>query len=427
MISDFKSYNRNVKLGMISSIFVMSSNGLIMSTIFSIFIEDIGGTEVIIGLVSLFGGFILLLVLLPAGIFADKFKRKYALRIGILFSLTGSLLFYLSNTILNVFISYGIYNFGNGFINPSREALIADSVVTNQREKIYGQYFFLQMASNGLGPLVAVIMFFFIGNNWSLVTLKQVIFVGIILLIIGLSILGLMDDKNSLGSESESVYYYASSLKDDRKSLNILKKTHVFIQGNSIALFVVFLGLIIGIGAGMTVQFFPLFFKNIYKLSPMTTNLIYFLVAVLTGVMGIVTSKSVKFIGKIESIIIVQIIAIINLLIIATLPPLIIVIPVFILRGSFMNASQPVKNALIMDLVPKKNRGIFQSLQVLSQNFFWSLSAGIGGFLLQFYNFPILYVTTATIYIFGTLPYFLIRKKISINYNEIGRLKTAIN
>ena len=126
--------------------------------------------------------------------------------------------------------------------------------------------------------------------------------------------------------------------------------------------------------------------------------------------------KVAKYIGKIESIILVQLIAIVCLVIIAMIPPLIIVVPIFLLRGAFMNSSQPVKNAIVMDLVPKKNRGIYQSLEVLSQNFFWSLSAGIGGFLLSYFNFSILYIATATIYVVGTLPYLLIRKKLVSNY-----------
>ena len=393
----------------------MSSNGLLMSTIFSIFVKAIGGTDVLLGLVSFFGGLVLLFVLIPAGFITDKVNRKYSLRFGSIFMVFGFILFYFSDTIFAIFLSYGIINIGNGFIRPSREALIADSVVTNRREKIYGQLFFLQMASNGLGPLVAVFMFFIIGDNWDISTLKQVIFVGVIALIIGVIILSLMDDKYSLGKESESINKI-TYMNGSTASQTSFKKGLQVIKDNNIALFIVFLGLVIGIGAGMTVRFFPIFFKEIYNLPPTVMNFMYFLSFVLTGIMGIVVSKSVKLIGKIESIILVQIVAIICLLIIAMIPPLSIVVPIFLLRGAFMNSSQPLKNAMIMDLVPKKNRGIFQSLEVLSQNFFWSLSAGVGGFLLEYYNFPVLYVATATIYVIGTLPFLLLRNKIDNNH-----------
>ena len=88
-----------------------------------------------------------------------------------------------------------------------------------------------------------------------------------------------------------------------------------------------------------------------------------------------------------------------------------------------MNSSQPIKSAIIMDLVQKKYRGKFQSLQVLSQSFFWSLSAGVGGILLGYYNFPVLFITTASIYVFGTLPFILVLKDIPNNYGT--KLKYA--
>ena len=371
LFREFQNYNKNVKLAMISSIFVMSSNGLLISAIFSIFVKGIGGSNLIVGYVSFFGGLVLLIGIFPAGILADRFSRKISLRIGLLFTFFGFFFFYLSNSLFDIYISFGIFNLGNAFIRPSRDAMIADSVVNNKREKIYGQLFSLQSISNGLGPLIAVFLFLVIGDNWQINTMKQVLFVGLFGLLIGIIIMFFMDDKYSLGSESESTI---NNNHNDDNITNIYQnkkfKILQFIKENNFTLFIVFLGLIISIGAGMSVRFFPIFFKDYYNLPPTIVNFIYFLVALLTGLMAIIVTKYVNTVGKIESIISVQLIAIISLFIIALIPPLSILIPIFLIRGSFMNASQPVKNAMIMDLVPKRNRGIFQSLQVLSERFF---------------------------------------------------------
>ncbi len=204
LIREFQNYNKNVKLAMISSIFVMSSNGLLISTIFSIFVKGIGESDLIVGYVSFFGGLVLLIGVFPAGILADRFSRKFSLRIGLLFSFVGFFFFYLSNSLFDIYISFGIFNLGNAFIRPSRDAMIADSVVNNKREKIYGQLFSLQSISNGLGPLITVFLFLVIGDNWQINTMKQVLFVGLFGLLIGIIIMFFMDDKYSLGSESES-------------------------------------------------------------------------------------------------------------------------------------------------------------------------------------------------------------------------------
>ena len=62
-----------------------------------------------------------------------------------------------------------------------------------------------------------------------------------------------------------------------------------------------------------------------------------------------------------------------------------------------------------MDYVPKKNRGKWNALQVLTFGFLWSMSAGIGGILLDRFDFPILYYATAILYILGTFPILLLR------------------
>ena len=407
MFSDFKNYNKNIQLAMLSSLFIASGNGLLMGTIFSVFVKAVGGSNESLGFASTFGGVVLVFALVPSGYLADKFNRKIVIRTGLVFLLLGFIGFLESNNIIDIFLSFGIINIGNGMLRPGREAMIADSVITNQREKVYGQLYFIQQAANGVGPLLAVFMFYVIGDNWNIETLKQVIFIGVLILIIGIIIMFFMQDKYSYGDESESTNRNGNGSKNGNSNNNH-KETNW-----SIPILVVALSIVIGLGAGMTVRFFPIFFKEIYNLPPTTTNFIYFLVALMTGIMSLVTSKYAKIIGKVESIIFVQLVAILSLLIIAMIPPLVILIPIFLIRGSFMNGSQPVKDAIVMDLVPKRQRGRFQSIQVLSQSFFWSLSAGLGGILLDYYNYSVLYVVTALIYIFGTLPFLFIRKKVS--------------
>ena len=145
-----------------------------MSAIFSIFVKAIGGSDLIVGYVSFFGGLLLLIGVFPAGIIADKLSRKFSLRIGLVFLFIGFIMFYLSNNLIDLYLSFGVYNFGNAFIRPSRDAMIADSVVNYNREKIYGQLFFLQRVSNGIGPLFAVFLFYFLGDNWEIETMRQV-------------------------------------------------------------------------------------------------------------------------------------------------------------------------------------------------------------------------------------------------------------
>ena len=137
MFSDFKNYNKNIQLAMLSSLFIASGNGLLMGTIFSVFVKAVGGSNESLGFASTFGGVVLVFALVPSGYLADKFNRKIVIRTGLVFLLLGFIGFLESNNIIDIFLSFGIINIGNGMLRPGREAMIADSVITNQREKVY--------------------------------------------------------------------------------------------------------------------------------------------------------------------------------------------------------------------------------------------------------------------------------------------------
>jgi MFS family permease len=99
-----------------------------------------------------------------------------------------------------------------------------------------------------------------------------------------------------------------------------------------------------------------------------------------------------------------QSIAIACLLIIATYPPIWLLVIVFITRGATMNASQPLSRSILMDTVPKKHRGKVNSMEAIAWGLFWNISAAIGGFLIgPDNNFRLCYLVTSGLYVFGTL------------------------
>ena len=71
-----------------------------------------------------------------------------------------------------------------------------------------------------------------------------------------------------------------------------------------------------------------------------------------------------------------------------------------------MNAAQPLSRSILMDVVPKKNRGKWNSLETLAWGFFWNFSAAIGGYLIgdEDPNFRLNFIVTASVYIIGIIP-----------------------
>nr|MDA3886494.1 MFS transporter [Candidatus Delongbacteria bacterium] len=96
------------------------------------------------------------------------------------------------------------------------------------------------------------------------------------------------------------------------------------------------------------------------------------------------------------------------LFIIAMYPAFWILIPLYVIRGALMNSAQPLSRSILMDAVPKKHRGKWSSVSVISWGLFWNASAMIGGFLIGEDNFQLCFLVTACVYAVGSIPLFFL-------------------
>jgi len=83
----------------------------------------------------------------------------------------------------------------------------------------------------------------------------------------------------------------------------------------------------------------------------------------------------------------------------------------FIARNAFMNASNPVGRTIVMDKIAKRHRGKFNSLEQLAWGFLWSISAGIGGSILeQTGSFLSVFTITVILYTIATVPLLILAR-----------------
>ncbi len=407
MYTENKKTSLNIKLALVSIFLIGISNGLFFSGVFSVFVVTLGGDNASLGFLSSFGGIILISALAPGGYLVDKINRSYILKLGLIANFVGYLILILSNNMFGLYISQIFISLGQGLSSPALQSLIADSIKTNKRESTYGKLYLVENIGNGIGPLFAVITFLIIGDNWNLPTLKEVFYVAFIFLIIGIIVQSNMSERHSFGSESESNEIKAGT---NNKTKRDWSRTWWFVPS-----FIIVLGFVIAIGAGLSVSYFPIFFKDVYNQLPITVNILFFLSAMVTGIVGYIAPKFAKLVGKIEAMALLQLFATFMFFLIALIPPFEFVAIFFLMRGAFMNASTPIKNAVVMDLVPKRMRGKMSSLESLTFSLVFSLSAGIGGVLLDQYNFQVLFFSTTFLYIVGTLPLLFLRPFVTVS------------
>ncbi len=374
-----------------------------MGSVFSLFVvvmaEQSGSLfglkpNELLGATSAISGIVLLLLVLPSGLLADRWSREGTIRIAIALGIIGLFFLILGQSIYSIILGLVFYGGFQALSGPAAEALLADSIPSGNRSGIYTRIHFTRQFGMTIGPLLNIFLFLWLGDHWELSILKRVMMVGLGLSMISAFMLAGLKEKYTLGEESESAYHGHRATNNSRN-----KKRRRFVP-----IIILFANFIVGMGAGMTVKFFPVFFRDVYHLSPIQVQLILTLTFAVTGTLGILTQRASRKRGRAVMIAVVQSTAIACLIALAFYPALVWLVPLFVFRNALMNASQPLSRSIIMDFVPKKNRGIWNSLETVAWGLFWSASAVLGGFLIGDGNFRLCFLITAGVYVIGTIP-----------------------
>ena len=146
-------------------------------------------------------------------------------------------------------------------------------------------------------------------------------------------------------------------------------------------------------------QFFALFFARDEGLSPIAVASIWVgcpLLIAATTAAAVPLSRRVGRAATAVACDVVGTLCILGLGLGAALPPW-AVIAVYLVRTAAMNASYPIQRAILMDLVPKKQRGRWNSLENLT-SFTWTGSAALGGVLVDRFGYRFTFLITAALY-----------------------------
>ncbi|MDY6915481.1 MAG: MFS transporter [Candidatus Cloacimonadota bacterium] len=350
----------------------------------------------ILGITAGITGIAMTAIVFPAGYLTDKLRRDKMLRAAGIIGTIAMIILALALDLYLIMIALFLWGVFQGISRPAFESIVADSLPTGNRSGIYSKIHLVRQFGMASGPVLNILLFFILGDQWDIGILRSVMLVGVSISLLSSLVLFLFKDDRSMGHESESIFELDPP---DEKVSKQAKKIPILLVTSNV---------IIGMGAGMTVKFFPVFFRAVYTLKPISVQMIMGATFIVTGIAGIIAQKfSVKR-GRGEMIFAVQFLATMCLVAIGFYPPLGFLVPLFVLRGSLMNAAQPLSRSILMDVVPKKNRGKWNSLEAIAWGLFWNASAVLGGFLIGDNNFKRCFLITAGIYFVGTIPILLL-------------------
>ncbi|KAH7491433.1 uncharacterized protein KRP23_356 [Phytophthora ramorum] len=153
-------------------------------------------------------------------------------------------------------------------------------------------------------------------------------------------------------------------------------------------------------GAGMTINFFPLFFKEEYGLTPIHVCALFMSQPLVVMILSFIAQRLSKPCGRMPIIAFTRAFSVACLFSMAYAQPMALQIALFLMRGGMMRCSQPLRRSILMDYVPKNLRARWNALEGLSV-FSWSGSAVLGGFLIDAYGYRMCFIITSFVYCVG--------------------------
>ena len=388
----FKNISRNLKLylGIIFFATIVSSA---YNVLFGIYLKNMGYTEAFVGKIMSMNTLGIALGAIPVAILAERLNRKKTLIFGLLVMVISNLI------VLNVQIPFVmetfalIFGLGNSTLMILQAPIIYDNTPEEHRVTAFSMAFVLQNIAFVFGSLVLGHLSQWItavsnpvyANRLVLNGATSLIFLGILI---------------ALHFEGEQMMAHDRS-GSVSESLNKIVKGYKKLTTGKTLLYLVQVSLI-GIGAGMIVPFFSMYLKYSLDVTDGVVGNIMAISQVGTVIGGLVVPPLAKKIGRVNTVIICQLLSIPFLISISFPQGIYIITLSFFFRSSLMNMASPIIGSLAMEIVDDSTRTYMSSMVSLVNNLFRAVGISIGGYLMFAYNYNTPYYWTIACYLIGT-------------------------
>jgi len=284
-----------------------------------------------------------------------------------------------------IYVSLFIFGAYSAIQNTASFALYSDSIPQGSRAKWLSRVSIVNQLGYGAGPFFSLFLFAYFGNEWKLSVLHVVLIIGFLGMIPANFLLVNLKDAQHEEEGSEASGAYCN-----------MRYARV------VPWLICTLDVVTAIGAGMTVKFFPLFFKEDYGLNPGQIQLLFAVYGLSFGFFTWLCEKAAARMGRVQAGLLFAMSGVLCLYLLAYLRWLPFVLVVFVIRGALANAIYPIDRSILMDFVPSSERGRWNAAESIS-SMSWSGSAVIGGYLMDAYDYRQTFVITACIYLVAAL------------------------
>lgn len=464
--------SRNIPLIIAYTYFLQTSRSLWSNNILSSYVYLLkNNSPEAVGLITAIMGMSQVLVAFPAGHAADTYGRDRVLRLGAFvgFISLSTLCFAVYrqdySTLAVALAASGVFM---GITSPSTMALLADSIREGQRAKYFTHNLQVTRAGQMFGPILALGLFSFWGDTWALKECSWVLAIGQLFCIPAMILLCYMKDEYAIGAMGEgtgtTVSINSLSLEEDEElSLSndtespaigsLTNGTEALLEDTSqcsqtiqsyerlrdtenddtirsgdrfISIAVATSDTIQAIASGMTIRYFPIFFMKSLNLHPTQVQFLYIVAPLGQIVAAHYVQKASKKYGLLEPAVMCRLTGVffmfammytydhMNNMPFGLTPSTSVWLTclLYVFRTIFMNCTSGLTKGVLMDSVPREERGKWSALESFNTAS-WSGSSFVGGILVGMYGISVNFYVTSIMQLIATIPLMLLFNRVS--------------
>lgn len=355
-------FNRNIRLFMLANVFIQIGMG-VFSVMYNLYIRELGLPETINGSVIAMMSLATAIMLVPAGIISDKIGRKWVL-------VTGTIVTAVTLAARSVVVDETMMlalAFATGFIwafvQVSGVPFLAENASPKERVHLFSIHFSLVTVAGVVGNLIGGIVadgFMWATTMTSVESIRASLLIGVVLFVIGF--VPLLQLQRTTRTDEQRIEPVA---QDEQQPTT-------FSQNAKLIVLFAIAQLLIGTGSGLVIPYLNLYFANRFDASNSYVGFILALGSAMTAVAMLIGPAVVKRIGKVNALIVFQLLSIPFLFLTAFTTSLFWASIGFLLRQALMNAGNPVQSAIAMDIVSDRYKGLANSVNQMVFNLGWA-------------------------------------------------------
>jgi MFS family permease len=396
----FSGYGPQAKIMMLATV-LAGVGGTFFSFLFTLYLQEISYEAKAIGIILMIMGFTATLPLLPAGYLGDRFGRRPIILAGLAMTAISPIVVIYAQGFVTLCLGAVLWGFGQSFYAPAFLALMAEKVSDRRRKYLFSIQSFVGMISGACTILVAGFTPRFLADitGTALTDGYRMAFaLGSFFLLLQFPFLLALDEKRK-GGLPLKVFSKGcdQTVEGPRKEPPPVPWRTLFTLCLPMVL--------IGIGAGLIVPFFQLYFTWRFDTPVEVIGILFSITQFFWGLAYLVMPYLSDRIGSVRTITVVQSFAIMALVGIPISPSFHFVAVMYIIRMVAMNSAWPILQSYSIGQVPEEHRSFTLSATNFCFNVPKGLTPGIAGYIYGF-SLELPFFLCAAFYTISTIMFF---------------------